>query len=482
MYLNPIIPVILSGGYGSRLWPLSRQSFPKQYLPLLKGKKFSLLQETQLRLNGLNALEPPIIVCNEEHRFIVAEQMREINQKPQSILLEPFGRNTAPAICLAALKALEKGGDPNLLVLSADHNVLDKKMFLDSIEKGLFYSNKGNLITFGVTPSSPHTGYGYIQTENESNKEDFVGKKIIRFLEKPDYLTAVELIKDKRYFWNSGVFLFRARAIIDELKKFADDLVEICENSLNEKLYDLDFQRLNQDFFKTCKNISIDNAVFEKTKLGIVIPLNAGWSDIGSWDSVWQNDKKNEDGNVLIGNIIDKSLKNCLIRSDERLIVGIGLENTLVIDTNDALLIANMDRAQEVKDVVEMIDKLGPEAKSHKTVYRPWGNYTSIAKGLRWQLKRIEVKPNGKLSLQLHNHRSEHWIVVSGIAEVEINGESKLIKENQSVYISVGSKHRLTNPGKNPLILIEVQSGTYLGEDDIIRFEDLYGREKEINS
>ena len=482
MNSNPIIPVILSGGYGSRLWPLSRQSFPKQYLPLLKGKKFSLLQETQLRINGLNNLEPPIVVCNEEHRFIVAEQMREINQKPQSILLEPFGRNTAPAICLAALKALEKGEDPNLLVLSADHNILDKKMFLDSIEKGLLYSNKGNLVTFGVRPSSPHTGYGYIQTQEESNKDDFPGMKINKFLEKPDYLTAVEFIKDKRYFWNSGIFLFRARAIIDELKKYADDLVRVCEKSLSEKLFDLDFQRLNKEFFKTCKNISIDNAVFEKTSLGFVIPLNAGWSDIGSWDSVWQNDEKNADGNVLIGNIIDNSLKNCLIRSDERLIVGIGLENTLVIDTNDALLIANMDKAQEVKDVVDLVDKLGPEAKSHKTVYRPWGSYTSIAKGLRWQLKRIEVKPNGKLSLQLHNHRSEHWIVVSGIAEVEINGEVKFIEENQSIYIPLGSKHRLTNPGKTPLVLIEVQSGTYLGEDDIIRFEDLYGREKEINS
>ena len=478
MKSEKIIPIILSGGSGSRLWPLSRESFPKQYLTLLQGEKKTLLQQTLLRIQKLNNIEQPIIICNEEHRFIVAEQMRGIKHQPKSILLEPFGKNTAPAICLASLKALEHYEDPILLVLSADHAIKNSDRLLDAIRKAVEYAKLGKLITFGVPPNYANTGYGYIKTKDELDLINLKGHDIVSFHEKPDKNKANEFIKDKRFSWNSGIFLFKANTILQEFKKYSNELVDICKESLQGNLFDLDFQRLNKDQFKKCNNISIDNAVFEKTDLGMVIPLDAGWSDIGSWRSIWDNEKKDENGNVLVGKVIDESVKNCLIRSDDRLIVGMGIENLIVIDTNDAILIANKDNSEDIKALIQKIDLLGPEVKTHKKVYRPWGHYTSIANGSSWQLKRIEVKPNGKLSLQLHHHRSEHWIIVSGQAEVQINEEKKLLHENQSVYIPLGSKHRLTNSSNVPLVLIEVQSGKYLGEDDIVRFEDKYGRSR----
>ena len=480
MKSNYLIPVILCGGKGSRLWPLSRSSFPKQYLSILDINGRSLLQETQIRLKKIKDIQDPILISNEEHRFLIAEQMREINVSPQSILLEPFGRNTAPAIVTAALKALEIGEDPSLLILSADHNIENKDQFAKVIEKGRIKASEGMIVTFGIIPHRPETGYGYIQSENKFDG-GIEASPILKFFEKPDLNTAREFLKDKRYYWNSGIFLSKASTIIDEANKYSEGLTRLCKESLNADLYDLDFQRLKYESFKKCPNISFDKAIMEKTEIGMIIPLKAGWSDIGSWKTVWEVSKKDKKGNVLLGNVLNNSTKNCYIKSDNKLVVGIGIEDLIVVDTNDAVLIANKNETQKVKDIVEYLDKVGqPEGKYHQKIFRPWGSYTAITRGSGWQLKTIEVKPGGKLSLQLHHHRSEHWIVVKGTAEVQLNKESKILKENQSIDIAIGSKHRLSNPGKIPLILIEVQSGDYLGEDDIVRFEDIYGRENKI--
>ena len=476
MKFNDLIPVILCGGSGSRLWPLSRLSFPKQYLSLLHENNNSLLQETQSRLKELTGIRSPIIVCNEEHRFIVAEQMRAINIKPSSILLEPFGRNTAPAVMTAALKAWSKEEDPTLLILSADHNIEEINQFLNVIEKAKNYSDQGKIVTFGIKPSSPETDYGYIQASSKSDNQAF---SIDSFIEKPNLEKAKELIKDKSIFWNSGIFLAKVSTLIQEANKYCEGLIEKCKESLDANLLDLDFQRLKKDSFDLCPNISIDKAIMEKTDVGVILTLDAGWSDIGSWKTLWQVSPKDKNRNVLSGDIIIEETKNCLIKSQKRLVVGIGIEDLVIVDTNDAILVAHKNECQKVKNIVSQLEKRGrDESKYHETIYRPWGSYTTIAKGQKWQLKTIEVKPKGKLSLQLHHHRSEHWVVVKGKAEVEIDGLKKILEENQSVYIPLGSKHRLSNPGKIPLILVEVQTGTYLGEDDIVRFEDIYGRIK----
>ncbi len=473
-----ILPVIMCGGTGSRLWPLSRKSFPKQFLSL-NDRKYSLLQNTQLRLQKLKNLYSPILICNEEHRFIVAEQMREIDITPFSILLEPFGRNTAPAITIAALKALElkDGLDPIILVLSSDHIINKPDVFIKVIKAGVEYAKKERLVTFGIIPESPHTGYGYIKAENPFNEEKISGEKIIEFTEKPNAELAEKFIQDKSFTWNSGIFMFKAKTILDEFKKYAPDVLELCKESLSKSKFDLDFQRLNKETFKKCPNISIDFSIMEKSNKGTVLPLDAGWSDIGSWESLWENSEKDNNGNVVKGRVVNLLSNNSYLSSNSRLLVGIGLQNIIAVETNDAILIANKSESQKVKDIVKKLKKIEfPEGEQHLKIYRPWGFYISIAQEATWQVKMIQVKPNGKLSLQMHHHRSEHWVIVKGRAKVEVESKTEYLNENQSVYIPLGSKHRLTNPGKIPLILIEVQSGSYVGEDDIVRFEDKYGR------
>ena len=477
----PIVPIILAGGTGSRLWPLSRKSFPKQFLSLLEKDNNTLLQTTYKRIENLDNLSRPIIICNEEHRFIVGDQMRKIKIDPLSIILEPTGRNTAPAIAIAALKTIEyfkeEDSVPILLILSSDHHIKDINKFQNSLKQSIEESKKGNLIIFGVVPTYPATGYGYIESQDSKNNQDIIARKVESFVEKPDSKTAKSLFKNNDYLWNSGMFVFKAEDIVNEINYFTPEIIENCQKSLNNSLKDLDFLRLDKKSFEKCPNISIDIAVFEKTKKAFVLPLDCGWDDIGSWESLWNLLKKDENNNSLKGKIIAHKTKGSIINSEERLVVSLGLENIVIIDTQDALLVANKDKTQDVKKIVEYLNNEGyEEGKEHKIIHRPWGNYLSIQSGENWQIKKINVYPGSELSLQMHHHRSEHWIVVQGTAKVQIDQDIKLLSENESTYIPLGSKHRLSNPGKIPLVLIEVQSGDYFGEDDIIRFEDKYGR------
>tara|TARA_Y100000589_G_scaffold330619_1_gene380832 strand:- start:1333 stop:2778 length:1446 start_codon:yes stop_codon:yes gene_type:complete len=476
--VGKIIPVIMCGGSGSRLWPLSRRSFPKQFLSLGNNKN-SLLQNTQLRLKDLKNLIEPILICNEEHRFIIAEQMREIKIKPFSTLLEPFGRNTAPAITIAALKALEleNDNDPILLVLSSDHEIKNTEKFLEVVNYGLEFANRDRLVTFGIIPKNANTGYGYIKSERPFEENKITCSNIIEFIEKPNLNKAKEFIKDKRFTWNSGIFMFKAKTILEEVKKYAPDILSTCKDSIFKSKLDLDFQRIDKESFKSCPDISIDFAIMEKTEKGTVIPLDAGWSDIGNWESLWENTDKDKNGNYIEGKVISDSSNDCYLSSEKRLLVCVGLNNLIAVETSDAILIADKSSSQKVKNIVNQLKTKGfPESESHSKIYRPWGNYVTIAEESRWQVKMIEVKPSGKLSLQMHHHRSEHWVVVKGRAKVEIEDKIDFLTENQSTYIPLGKKHRLSNPGKIPLIIIEIQSGSYVGEDDIVRFEDVYGR------
>ena len=476
MATRTIFPLILCGGSGTRLWPLSRESYPKQFLSLKKEDNLSLLQKTIQRIIPLKNIQTPILVCNEQHRFIVSEQMRELNIEDFVILLEPFGRNTAPAITLAALKALEIEEDPTLLVLSSDHEIQNVEKFLTLLEKGIEYTEEDKLVTFGIVPTSPEIGYGYIKA-SKPLCNTLEGIDIESFLEKPDLETAKELIKDNRFTWNSGMFMFKAKEIIKEIDKFSPQILEACKETLNKSIIDLDFQRLDKDSFAKCEEISVDVAVMEKTSKGIVIPLDVGWSDVGSWEVVWETSKKDIKGNYTEGKVILENTKNSYLRSENRLIVGIDLDDLVVVDTRDAILISKKNSSQKVKNVVNYLKKSKiPEGHSHTKVYRPWGHYLSVVEDNRWQVKLIQVKPGEKLSLQMHHHRSEHWVVVSGTAKVEVDNKLEILCENQSIYIPLGSKHRLSNPGKINLTLIEVQSGSYVGEDDIVRFEDKYGR------
>ena len=471
-----IVPLILCGGSGTRLWPLSRESYPKQFLSIQKEDKFSLLQNTIQRISTLKNIKKPILICNEEHRFIVAEQMRELNINDFIILLEPFGRNTAPAITLSAIKSLEIEEDPTLLVLSSDHDIKNVEKFLAAVEIGLKFAEKKKLVTFGVIPKSPEIGYGYIKATKPFG-DKIEGFPIESFLEKPDFKTAQKLIKDNKYTWNSGMFMFKAREIIKEINKFSPGILTSCKKTIDKSKFDLFFQRLDKVSFEKCESISIDVAVMEKTSRGIVLPLDAGWSDIGSWESVWEASNKDLEGNHTDGKVILENTKNSYIRSENRLIVGLDLNDLIIVETRDAILISNKKSSQKVKNVVQNLKKNKiPEGNTHTKIYRPWGHYLSLVEANRWQVKLISVKPGEKLSLQMHHHRSEHWIVVSGTAKVEVDEKVAVLSENQSVYIPLGSKHRLTNPGKIPLKLIEVQSGSYVGEDDIVRFEDFYGR------
>ena len=477
MNKNKILPIILCGGSGTRLWPLSRSSYPKQFLALNEDSKNTFIQETYERLIGLANLNNPFIICNEEHRFIVAEQMREKNIEPLSIFLEPFARNTAPAITIAALKALEDGQDPNLLILSADHFIKDREKFRKTIEKAVEYSENGGIITFGVPPISPETGYGYIETKDKFESLLNIGIPILRFIEKPNEDKARKMISTGRFLWNSGIFLSKASVIIKEIKKFSPNIYKACVNALSGCEKDLDFWRLDRDSFFNCPNISFDIAVMEKTNLGIVFPMEVGWSDLGSWNSLWKQSKKDHNGNSKLGNVILEKSENCFLLSKNRLIVALGVKDLIVVETNDALLVGNREKDQDIKQIVSNLKKQNiKEADFHNKGFRPWGNYQSIEKGINWQVKRIQVNPKCSLSLQKHQYRAEHWIVVSGEAFVEIDNKTQTLKENQSTFIPLGSKHRLTNKTDKILIIIEVQSGNYLGEDDIIRFDDKYGR------
>ena len=472
-----VMPVILSGGEGTRLWPLSRTTYPKQYLAIDDKDEFTLIQNTYLRLKNINNLLPPLIVCNEEQRFIVAEQMRLIDVLPSSILLEPFGKNTGPAIALSALMSVEKFNDPILLVLPTDHKIENEEMYKKKILEGISLATNDSLVTFGINPKSPETQYGYIESSEKISRET-KSSNIKKFIEKPSKDKAEKLFKNKFYSWNSGIYVFRASTILKELNKFAPNVVEICRKSLEACEKDLNFQRINSEVFKKCENVSIDIAVMEKTNLGKVIPLNVGWNDYGNWKSVWEESKKDIQNNTFQGKVFTKNVKNSYLRSENRLLVGLGLRDLFVVETDDSVLVANKDSVHEINELIKDLKNNNfEELLTTKKVHRPWGNFTSIIKGETWQVKTLVINPKQSLSLQMHHHRSEHWVVVKGTAKVEINYEVSHLNVNESVYIPIKAKHRLSNPYEDELILIEVQSGTYLGEDDIIRFEDKYRRE-----
>ena len=473
-----IYPVILCGGSGTRLWPLSRKSYPKQFLLLNSKSKKSLLQQTQERLRSFEEISPPILICNEEHRFIAAEQMREIDVKPDAIILEPFGKNTCASIALAALNALKSNKNAMLLVLASDHLMTCNENFKKSLSNAFDLAEKGRLVTFGVMPSSPKTGFGYIESEYKLNYKTFEGCNIKKFIEKPSLEKAKSFLLDKRYSWNSGMFVFKASTIISEINKFKPEVVSSCKNAIDSYTNDLDFKRIDKKIFSKCPSISIDVAVMENTHLGSVVPLNNNWTDIGDWKSLWEYETKNQDGNVLEGKVILNNVYDSYFNSSKnRLLVGMGVKDLIVVDTDDALLICKKNYSQDIKDLVIQIKESGiEEAENHKKGFRPWGNYLSLARDKFWQVKLIEVNPGACLSFQMHSYRSEHWVVVKGTALVRIENKKNILKENQSTFIPLGTKHQLSNPGNTVLRVIEVQSGTYLGEDDIKRFEDKYGR------
>ncbi|MFC3285775.1 mannose-1-phosphate guanylyltransferase/mannose-6-phosphate isomerase [Litchfieldella rifensis] len=465
------LPVVMAGGSGSRLWPLSRQLNPKQFLCLAGSE--SMLQATLRRLDGLSH-EAPLLICNEEHRFLAAEQLRQAGHEDAQILLEPIGRNTAPAIALAALHAKAHGNDPVLLVLAADHFIENTEAFEGSIRQALPMAEAGHLVTFGIVPDQPETGYGYIQrgTMLESG-----GYAVKQFVEKPDVETARGYLESGEYFWNSGMFMFRASRYLEELEKFQPEILKACQGALSNSEQDLHFIRVGAEEFTACPGDSIDYAVMEKTSLAAMVALDAGWSDIGSWSALWDVSGKDDVGNAFIGDVVAENTRNSLVHAEYRMIATVGVENLMIVETKDAVLVAHKNDVQSVKKIVEKLKLDGrSEHLNGREVYRPWGVYDSVDAGARYQVKRITVKPGAKLSVQMHHHRAEHWIVVSGTAKVSNGEETYLVAENESTYIPIGQIHSLENPGKIPLELIEVQSGSYLGEDDIVRYHDHYGR------
>ncbi len=495
-----IVPVILSGGAGTRLWPLSRELYPKQLLPLVDDR--TMLQETACRLAGLADLSSPLVVCNESHRFMVAEQLRAVGHAPSAILLEPVGRNTAPAVAVAAMQAMAEGYDPVLLVLPADHVIRDAATLRTAVAAAKPLAVEGRLITFGIVPTAPETGYGYIKagaslggrgTRDAEGKAPNAAPEVLvprpssrvpgtaysvaEFVEKPNLETARGYLDSGDYYWNSGMFMFLASTYLKELERFVPAMVQACRASMDGAARDLDFVRLEKGAFCNCPSDSIDYAVMEKTGNAAVVPLDAGWSDVGSWSALWEIGAKDAEGNVVAGDVLLRETRNSFVRAQDRVVAALGVHDHIIVETPDAVLVAHRDRVQEVKEIVARL-KEGhrEEALLHRKVHRPWGTYECIDKAERYQVKRITVNPGATLSSQMHHHRAEHWVVVKGTAKITCDDKVLLLTENQSTYIPLGITHRLENPGKIPLELIEVQSGSYLGEDDIVRFEDNYGR------
>ena len=467
--------VLLSGGSGTRLWPLSREAYPKQFLPL--AGEDSMLQATWLRVAPIAPSAPPIVIANEEHRFLVAEQLRLVGVSNPAIVLEPVGRNTAPAIAAAALQAMAAGDDPLLLVLPSDHVVRDAEAFRAAVRAAAPAAEQGALVTFGIVPTAPETGFGYIQAEAGQAAPGEGVRKVLRFVEKPDAGTARRYLEEGGYYWNSGMFLFQAKSFLAEMERLQPRMLACCRDALAHGHHDLDFIRLGEPAFLACPSDSIDYAVMEKCAHAAVVPVDMGWSDVGSWHSLWDIAERGADGNALQGDVVTQDVRNSYIRTEGPLVAALGVENLVVVATKDALLVSHRDACQDVKKIVEQLESGKRDQHiHHAVVHRPWGTYESIDSGPRFQVKRIVVNPGAKLSLQMHHHRAEHWIVVQGTALVTCDERKFMLNSNESTYIPLGAKHRLENPGVEPLHLIEVQSGAYLGEDDIVRFEDTYGR------
>ncbi|MBC7003569.1 mannose-1-phosphate guanylyltransferase/mannose-6-phosphate isomerase [Photobacterium sp. BZF1] len=466
--MDKILPVILAGGSGSRLWPMSRTHLPKQFLSLVGDS--TMLQNTVNRLIGIESY-PPLFICNEEHRFLVAEQLRQIDREHSGIILEPVGRNTAPAVALAALRAIESGTDPLLLILAADHVIKNTDNFIQAVSTASKFADLDNLITFGIIPHHPETGYGYIKKGELLSKDTF---RVDTFVEKPDLAKAQSYLASGDYYWNSGIFLFKASVYLDELKENNPDILNACKLALSEAQSDLDFIRLDTQSFKDCPSDSIDYAVMENTTKAVVVPMDATWSDVGSWSALWEINDKDSDGNVTKGDVITVETNDCLVYSQNKLVSTVGVENLIVVDTKDAVLVTHKDKVQDVKHVVDSLkDSSRSEYLQHREIYRPWGNHDHIAEGDRYHVKKVTVKPGEKTATQIHYHRTEHWIVVSGTAKVTNGDSSYLVSENESTFIPVGAAHSFENPGVIPLELIEVRTGSYLEEDDIVRINDI---------
>ena len=469
--MSKIIPAVLCGGVGSRLWPMSRALYPKQLLPLLSER--TMLQETVARVGDHSCYARPVLLCNTSHRFLIAAQLQDAGVEHGGIILEPAGRNTAPAVALAALHA--ESPDAVLLVLSADHMIADEAAFRSAVDSAVQAASGGNLVTFGIEPDAPSTGYGYIRA---GNTEIAPGVHAVeRFVEKPDLKTAEGFLADGTYRWNAGMFMFRADRYLEELERHAPDILDQCRKAMDAAERDLDFIRPDEAAFLACRSESIDYAVMEKSDRAAVVPCDPGWSDIGSWSQLWEAGAKDEDGNVTSGDVLTEGVKGCYIRSEDKLVAAVGVDDLVIVSTPDAVLVTRRDRAQDVKHVVDRLAAEGREEHTTgKRCYRPWGYYEGIHIGERHQVKHICVNPGAALSLQMHHHRAEHWIVVKGTARVTRDDEVLLLTENEGTYIPLGATHRLENPGKVPLSMVEVQSGSYLGEDDIVRFEDVYNR------
>ncbi|MGV2841270.1 mannose-1-phosphate guanylyltransferase/mannose-6-phosphate isomerase [Vibrio cyclitrophicus] len=466
------MPVIMAGGSGSRLWPMSRTHYPKQFLSLIN--ETSMLQDTILRLEGVQHA-PVSLICSEEHRFLVAEQLRATNIKHSGIILEPFGRNTAPAVAVAAVRALESGQDSTLLVLAADHLIKHASVFRESIEAAIPLAESGKLVTFGIVPTKPETGYGYIRRGNRIEANE--AYDVDSFVEKPSLSVAEQYLRAGNYYWNSGMFMFKASRYLEELEKHRPDILQAVKDSYERSHEDLDFIRLDEKAFKNCPDESIDYAVMEKTSDAVVCPMDAGWCDVGAWSSLWEISEKDEHNNVLKGDVITEGAQRCYVNSSSRLVAAVGVEDLVIVDTQDALLVSHRNKVQNVKNVVSNLKAQDRnESQHHREVYRPWGEHDHIVEGERYHVKKVTVKPGGKTATQVHYHRTEHWIVVSGTARVQNGDDTYLVAENQSTFIPVGSAHSLENPGVVPLELIEVRTGAYLEEDDIVRIgESGYG-------